>query len=101
MASRTLLAALAFILSTTFATAQTASVTRDERGRATVRAYRLTSSIDVDGRLDEELYRTVPPIDGFRQQVPQEGAPASEAERIHAFDPSAEEIIWVRPIQGG
>jgi len=30
-----------------------------------------------------------------------EGAPASEAERIHAFDPNAEEIIWVRPIQGG
>lgn len=30
-----------------------------------------------------------------------EGAPAGEAERIHAFDPSAEEIIWVRPIQGG
>jgi hypothetical protein len=29
------------------------------------------------------------------------GAPASEAERIHAFDPHAEEIIWVRPIQGG
>lgn len=29
------------------------------------------------------------------------GAPAEEAERIKAFDPSAEEIIWVRPITGG
>ena len=29
------------------------------------------------------------------------GAPAEEAERIKHFDPSAEEIIWVRPIQGG
>jgi hypothetical protein len=29
------------------------------------------------------------------------GAPAEEAERITRFDPSAEEIIWVRPIQGG
>lgn len=29
------------------------------------------------------------------------GAPAEEAERIKRFDPSAEEIIWVRPIQGG
>ncbi len=30
-----------------------------------------------------------------------EGAPASEATRIRTFDPAAEEIIWVRPIQGG
>jgi hypothetical protein len=29
------------------------------------------------------------------------GAPVEEAERIRSFDPSAEEIIWVRPIQGG
>jgi hypothetical protein len=29
------------------------------------------------------------------------GAPVEEAERIRRFDPSAEEIIWVRPIQGG
>jgi hypothetical protein len=29
------------------------------------------------------------------------GAPADEAERIRRFDPAAEEIIWVRPIQGG
>jgi hypothetical protein len=30
-----------------------------------------------------------------------ENATAEEAERIYAFDPGAEEIIWVRPIQGG
>ena len=29
------------------------------------------------------------------------GAPAEEAERITRFDPTVEEIIWVRPIQGG
>jgi hypothetical protein len=29
------------------------------------------------------------------------GAPAEEAERIRRFDPAAEEIIWVRPVQGG
>jgi hypothetical protein len=29
------------------------------------------------------------------------GAPAEEAERIKRFDPAAEEIIWVRPVQGG
>ena len=48
-----------------------ASVTRDDRGRATVRAVRLTEPLRLDGRLDEEIYGTVPPIDGFVQQVPQ------------------------------
>ena len=30
-----------------------------------------------------------------------QGATHEEAERIFSFDPNAEEIIWVRPIQGG
>lgn len=29
------------------------------------------------------------------------GARADEATLVHTFDPQAEEIIWVRPIQGG
>jgi len=29
------------------------------------------------------------------------GSPATEATQIRAFDPTAEEIIWVRPITGG
>jgi hypothetical protein len=29
------------------------------------------------------------------------GGTAEEVERIRSFDPTAEEIIWVRPIQGG
>jgi hypothetical protein len=29
------------------------------------------------------------------------GAPAGDAERVQRFDPSAEEIVWVRPVQGG
>lgn len=29
------------------------------------------------------------------------GAPATDAERITRFDPAAEEIVWVRPVQGG
>lgn len=29
------------------------------------------------------------------------GAAAEEAEQIKTFDPSVEEIIWVRPIAGG
>jgi hypothetical protein len=62
-----------------------ASVTRDDRGRATVRAVRLTEPLRLDGRLDEESYKTVPPIDGFLQQVPQEGAPATEPTEMWVF----------------
>ena len=62
-----------------------ASVTRDEQGRATVRAVRLTEPLRLDGRLDEEIYGTVPPIDGFLQQVPQEGAPATEPTEMWVF----------------
>jgi hypothetical protein len=29
------------------------------------------------------------------------GAPASEAELVRHFDPDVEEIVWVRPVQGG
>jgi hypothetical protein len=61
------------------AAAAAATVTRDERGRATVRAIRLSAPLRFDGRLDDDVYRSVPPIDGFLQQVPQEGAPATEA----------------------
>jgi hypothetical protein len=38
----------------------------------------VSGPIDVDGRLDEEFYRTVPPFSGFVQQDPVEGAPATE-----------------------
>ncbi len=53
-------------------------VARDDQGNTTVRATRLTQDIQLDGRLDEEIYQTVPPITGFIQQLPDEGAGASE-----------------------
>ena len=84
MVFRILAGILATLVAATSVTAQT-SVTRDERGRATVRAVRLTEPLRLDGRLDEEIYRTVPPIDGFLQQVPQEGAPATEPTEMWVF----------------
>jgi hypothetical protein len=51
---------------------------RDAAGRATARAVRLSGPLRVDGVLDEEIYQTVPPISGFMQQLPDEGAPATE-----------------------
>src|SRR5262245_21242913 len=53
-------------------------VTRDQSGRVTIRAVRLTSPIRVDGRLDEEFYTTVPAISDFIQQEPREGSPATD-----------------------
>ena len=55
-----------------------AVIARDEQGRATVRAVRVAEPIRLDGRLDEAVYRDVQPIAGFIQQVPDEGAPATE-----------------------
>ena len=49
---------------------------KDDRGRITIRAIRAT--IDVDGNLDESVYDTVPPIDHFVQQEPNEGTAATE-----------------------
>ena len=53
-------------------------VTRDERGRATVRAIRLAEGIRLDGQLDEPVYQTVAAITDFIQQMPDEGAPSTE-----------------------
>jgi hypothetical protein len=44
----------------------------------TVRAYRIASPLRVDGKLDEEFYRTIEPITGFVQQEPDEFQPATE-----------------------
>src|SRR5207248_2450033 len=54
-------------------------------GQTTVRAVRLTEPLRIDGALDEAVYRTVPPIDGFIQQEPVEGAPSSEPTEAWIF----------------
>ncbi len=53
-------------------------MSRTPDGGITVRAVRIPEPIHVDGRLDEDVYRTVPAISDFVQQEPQEGAPATE-----------------------
>jgi len=51
---------------------------RDERGRVTLRAVRLESPLQIDGHLDEAVYQSTLSIDHFEQQVPREGASATE-----------------------
>jgi hypothetical protein len=58
------------------------TVTRDDNGRATVRAVRIDQPLRLDGRLDDEVYGAVPPIGGFIQQLPVEGGPAVERTEI-------------------
>ncbi len=53
-------------------------VSRDAAGRATVRALRLSQPLRVDGRLDDEVYQIERSVSDFIQQVPREGAPATE-----------------------
>ena len=55
-----------------------ASITRDERRRATVRAIKLSEPLRLDGRLDEEVYQTHAPFGGFIQVAPQYGAESTE-----------------------
>ena len=58
---------------------------RDTDGRITVRATTLDAPLRVDGQLDDEAYRTVPSIDAFIQQEPNEGEPASERTEVWIF----------------
>ena len=65
-------------------------VTRDADDIVTVRAIELTETLDVDGQLDEGVYRNVPSISDFIQQLPDEGALATEkTETWIMFDDTA------------
>ena len=62
-----------------------ATITRDDRGGATMRAVRLTTALTMDGRLDESIYQDVQAASGFIQQVPIEGDAATEETELWVF----------------
>ena len=62
-----------------------AVVSRDADGRTSLRAFRISAPMNVDGQLDEEWYRTVQPIDGFVQSEPREKEPATEKTEAWIF----------------
>ena len=62
-----------------------ATIRRDGAGRATVRAVRVDEPLRIDGVLDEGVYEVVAPVSGFLQQLPVEGAPASEKTEAWIF----------------
>ena len=47
-------------------------------GRITIRAIRVSEALELDGVLEESIYRDHQPASQFIQQEPNEGAPASE-----------------------
>ena len=62
-----------------------AVISRDSAGRATVRAVRIESPLEIDGRLSEPVYEDVRAISGFIQNEPREGDPASEKTDVWVF----------------
>jgi hypothetical protein len=59
-----------------------ATINRSASGKATLRAVRVSTPLDIDGKLDETVYREVEPISGFIQNDPKEGAPATEKSEV-------------------
>jgi hypothetical protein len=57
-------------------------MTRDEQGRVTLRATRVSTPIRIDGRLDEELYQSTRSITGFVQTEPNRGELATEQTEV-------------------
>ena len=83
-----------------------ATMARDAEGRTTVRAVRLTAPLQVDGLLDDAIYRSVQPISDFIQVEPSAGSPSTEKTDIwigfddenvyigvHAWDTHPERMI--------
>src|SRR5262245_34906612 len=70
-----------------------ATIARDSLGNATVRAFRISEPIHVDGRLEEAEYGESEPITGFYQSLPEDGAPATE--RTEAWIMFDDENVYV------
>ena len=59
-----------------------AVIARAADGHVTVRATRILEPVVVDGRLDDPIYQDVAAIDGFVQQLPNDGEPATEPTEV-------------------
>ena len=73
-----------------------ATVARDEAGRATIRAVRLSAPIRLDGQLDEQVYQAVPPISDFLQTEPRAGEPATQKTEVWVLFDDAHVYVTVK-----
>ncbi|HEY5616899.1 MAG TPA: DUF5916 domain-containing protein [Vicinamibacterales bacterium] len=73
------------------AAAQQDNITQQDNGRKTARAVRVPAgAIDVDGRLAESVWQTIPAITEFVQKEPVEGTrPTDQMEVRFAYDDTA------------
>ncbi len=62
-----------------------AVINRDAAGRATIRAVRIATPLKMDGKLDEDVYRTTEAISNFIQVEPQVGAVETEKTEMWVF----------------
>ena len=87
VASNLLLGGLTALLAATSspAAAQEVVIDRNADGRISIRAVRVNEPIEIDGELTEAVYRDIQPISDFIQQIPDEGAPASERTEVWVF----------------
>ena len=69
------------------------TISRDSKGGATIRAVRLVEALVFDGALNETVYGEVASVGGFIQQLPDEGAAATEETEAWVF--FDEEHVWV------
>src|ERR1041384_7136104 len=53
-------------------------MTREGNGSTTVRAVRIDAPLHFNATLDEEIYRSIAPMTGFRQTEPDDGSIATE-----------------------
>ena len=59
-----------------------ATISRGAGGNIVVRAVRVERPPELDGALDEEIYRTILPAADFVQQYPWNGEPATEDTQV-------------------
>lgn len=84
--------------------AQTGAVSRDSApGRASaglpslaIEAPRLEAAVEVDGRLDESVWRSAQVLSGFTQYDPVEGRPAAERTEVLVFYTAEAIYVGVR-----
>jgi hypothetical protein len=72
------------------------TIARDDQGRMTVRAVRLTAPLHVDGRIDEAVYDSVQPISDFIQMEPDGGRPATEKTDVWIFFDQSNVYVTLR-----
>jgi len=88
--TRTIGTALACLLCSATAGAQAAGGNVHPTPAPGVQAVRLTQPVTVDGRLDEDVWRTAPAATEFRQSQPDEGQPATQRTEVRfAYDDGA------------